>query len=66
MLNTCLKVHNGVSVSKAILAFLLILCEILTANYFSNRKMLKFDKEITKAKMLKYINMNCTCKFLAT
>ena len=25
--------------------------------------MLKFDKEITKAKMLKYMIMNCSCEF---
>ena len=29
--------------SQAILTILPILCEILAANYFSNRKMLKFD-----------------------
>ena len=34
--------------------------EILTADYFSNRKMLKFDKENMEAKMLKYIIMNCS------
>ena len=30
--------------------------------------MLKFYKEITKAKMLQYviINLNCSCEFLAT
>ena len=28
--------------------------------------MLKFDKEITKAKMLKYVIMNYSCEFLAT
>ena len=28
--------------------------------------MLKFDKEFTEAKMLKYIIMNCLCEFLAT
>ena len=25
--------------------------------------MLKFDKEIAKAKMLKYMIMNCSCEF---
>ena len=42
-----------------------ILCEILASNNFSKKK-LKFDKEITEAKMLKYVVMNCSCEFLAT
>ena len=33
-------------------AILPILCALLSSNFCSNRKMLKFDKEITKAKML--------------
>ena len=28
--------------------------------------MFNFDKEITKAKMLKYVIMDCLCEFLAT
>ena len=40
-----------------------ILCEIPTADYCSNGKILKLDKEITKAKMLKYVIMNCSCEF---
>ena len=39
------KLGNSVNIS---------LCEILAANNGSNRKMLTFDKEITKAIMLKY------------
>ena len=41
-------------------------CEILAFNYCSNRKMLKFNKEITEAKMLNYLMMNYSCEFLAT
>ena len=51
------------SFSQAILP---ILCEIFAFDYFPNRKMLKFDKEITKAKMLQHILMDCSCEFLAT
>ena len=51
--------------SKAILAFVPILCELLISNYPSNRKILKFHKEITKATMLKYVIMNYSCEFLA-
>ena len=47
-----------------ILAILPSLSEILTAHYSSNRNMLKFDKEITKVKMLKYVIMNGSCEFL--
>ena len=43
-----------------------ILCEILASDYCSNGKMLKFDKEITKGQMLKYVIMNCSCEFLVT
>ena len=31
---------------------IVILTEILASNYHSNRKMLKFDKEITKAALM--------------
>ena len=41
-------------------------CEILAFNYCSNRKMLKFDKEITETKMLNYLMMNYSCEFLTT
>ena len=61
-----LKAHARVVLSTAILAFLEILCKILTATYCSNRKMLKFDKEIIKTKMLKYVMKNCSRAFLAT
>ena len=43
--------------SQAILAILPILCEILASDFCSNGKMLKFDKEITIGKMLKYMIM---------
>ena len=36
---------------------------MLSANYCSNRKMLKFDNEITKSKMLKRMTMNCSCEY---
>ena len=51
-LNRKVTKHNNkgekrVFLSSTILVFLPILCKILTANYCSNRKMLKFNKEIT-------------------
>ena len=38
--------------------------KVLASNYFSNRKMLKYDKEIAKAKILKYVIMNFPYAFL--
>ena len=61
-----LNVFTRVFLIYAILAFLPILCEILASYYFSNRKMLKFDKEITKVQMLKYIILNCSCEYFTT
>ena len=42
------------------------MCEILTSNYCSNRNVLKFDKEITKARILKYLMISCSYEFFAT
>ena len=36
------------------------MCEIPAANCCSIRKMFKFDREITKAKMLQCMIMNCS------
>ena len=42
-----------------------LLCEILAANYYSNRIILKFDKEITKVKMLNNCSLlNYSCEYL--
>ena len=47
--------HLCFFLSLVILFILPVLCEILPSNFCSNGKILKFDKEITKAKMLKYM-----------
>ena len=63
----CSKLRTNVlDIDGFILAILPILCEMLTSDYCSIKQKLKFEKEITKNKLLKYVIMNCSCEFLAT